>query len=70
MRIVVSYFYTYKVRLGSERFSKKTNREWTRNPTLLDIVVRYIRSLYRQRYIFFLGNSNIYLLFTITNPIL
>ena len=47
MRIAVSYFYAYKVCLGSKRFSKKTNKEWIGNLILLDIIVRYIRSLYR-----------------------
>ena len=52
MRTVVSYFYAYEVRLRSERFSKKTNREWTGNLILLDIVVKYIRSLYRRKVYF------------------
>jgi len=52
MRTAVSYFYAHKVRLGSNRFSKKSNGEWTGNPTLLDIMVRYIRSLHRQKVYF------------------
>ena len=47
MRTVVSYFYTHKVCLKSDYFSKKSNRKWTENPTLSDIVVKYIRSLHR-----------------------
>ena len=47
MHTVVSYFYAYEVHLRSDYFSKKSNREWIGNPTLLDIVARYIRSLHR-----------------------
>ena len=47
MRVAVSYFYAHEVCLKSDRFSKKSNGEWIGNPTLLDIVARYIRSLYR-----------------------
>jgi hypothetical protein len=47
MHIAVSYFYTHEICLKSDQFSEKSNREWTGNLTLLDIVVRYIRSLYR-----------------------
>ena len=70
MRAVVSYFYAHEVRLKSDYFSEKSNGEWTGNPTLLDIVARYMRSLYRQKVCFFLGNTNIYLQFAITNAIL
>ena len=70
MHTAVSYFYTYEVHLRSNYFSKKSNREWTGNPTLLDIMARYIRSLYRQKVYFFLSNTNIYLQFAITNAIL
>jgi hypothetical protein len=70
MHAVVSYFYAYEVCFKSDYFSKKSNREWTENPILLDIVVRYIRSLYRQKVYFFIGNTNIYLQFVITNAIL
>jgi len=52
MRIAVSYFYTYEVRLGSNRFFKKSNGEWIGNPTLLDIMARYIRSLHRRKVYF------------------
>ena len=52
MRIAVSYFYAYEVYLESDRFSKKSNREWTGNLTLLDIMARYIRSLYRRKVYF------------------
>ena len=47
MHIAVSYFYTYKVCFKSNYFSKKNNREWTGNLTLLDIIIRYIKSLHR-----------------------
>ena len=47
MRTAVSYFYTYKVCFKSNQFSKISNRKWIGNPTLLDIVARYIRNLYR-----------------------
>ena len=47
MHAAVSYFYTHKVRLRSNQFSKKSNREWTGNLTLSDIIVKYIKSLYR-----------------------
>ena len=70
MRAAVSYFYTHEVRLGSNQFSEKSNGEWTGNPILSDIVARYIRSLYRQKVYFFLGNTNIYLQFAIINAIL
>ena len=70
MRAAVSYFYAHEVCLRSNQFSKKTNGEWTGNPTLSDIVARYIRSLHRQKVYFFLGNSDIYLLFAIINAIL
>ena len=52
MRIAVSYFYAYKVYLRSKQFSKKSNREWIGNLILLDIIARYIRSLYRQKVYF------------------
>ena len=70
MRAAVSYFYAHEICFKSDRFSKKTNGEWTGNPTLSDIVAKYIRSLHRQKVYFFLGNSNTYLLFAITNVIL
>ena len=70
MCTAVSYFYAYKVRLGSDCFSKKSNREWIGNLTLLDIVAKYIRSLHRQKVCFFFSNTNIYLQFAITNAIL
>ena len=70
MHTAVSYFYTHKVCLKSDYFSKKSNGEWTGNPTLLNIMARYIRSLHRQKVCCFLGNTNIYLQFTITNAIL
>ena len=47
MCAAVSYFYAHEICLGSDQFSEKSNREWTGNPTLLDIVARYIKSLYR-----------------------
>ena len=47
MRVVVSYFYAYEVCLKSNHFSEKSNGEWIGNLILLDIVARYIRSLYR-----------------------
>ena len=47
MHIAVSYFYTYKVCFRSNQFFKKSNREWIGNRTLLDIVARYIKSLYK-----------------------
>ena len=47
MHIVVSYFYAHKVCLKSNHFSKKSNKEWIGNPTLSDIMARYIRSLHR-----------------------
>ena len=47
MRAVVSYFYTHEVCLKSDQFSKISNRKWTENLTLSDIIARYIRSLYR-----------------------
>jgi len=53
MRAVVSYFYAHEVCLGSDRFSEKTNGEWTGNPTLSDIVARYMRSLHRRKVYFF-----------------
>ena len=46
MRTAVFYFYVYEVCFKSDQFSKKSNREWIRNPTLSDIMVRYMRSLY------------------------
>jgi hypothetical protein len=52
MRAAVSYFYTYKVCLKSDRFFKKSNREWMGNLILLDIVARYIRSLYKRKVYF------------------
>ena len=52
MRAAVSYFYAYKVRLRSNQFSKKSDREWLGNLILLDIIVRYIRSLYRRKVYF------------------
>ena len=70
MRAAVSYFYAHEVRLGSDRFSEKSNGEWTGNPTLSDIVARYMRSLHRRKVCFFIGNTNIYLQFAITNAIL
>ena len=47
MRAAVSYFYAHEVRLKSDHFSKKSNKEWIGNPTLSDIMARYIRSLHR-----------------------
>ena len=70
MHTAVSYFYAYEVCLKSDHFSKKSNREWIGNPTLSDIIARYIRSLHRQKVYFFIGNTNIYLQFAITNTIL
>ena len=70
MHTAVSYFYTHEVRFRSDHFSKKNNREQIGNPTLLDIVARYIRSLHRQKVYFFISNTNIYLQFAITNTIL
>jgi hypothetical protein len=52
MRAAVSYFYTHEIHLRSDQFSKKSNREWTGNTTLLDIMARYIRSLHRQKVYF------------------
>ena len=46
MHAAVSYFYTHEVCLGSDQFSKTSNRKWTGNPTLSDIIIKYIRSLY------------------------
>ena len=70
MCTAVSYFYAHEVCFKSDYFSKKSNREWIGNPTLLDIVARYIRSLHRRKVCFFLSNTNIYLQFAITNAIL
>jgi hypothetical protein len=52
MRAAVSYFYAHEIRLGSDRFSEKSNGEWTGNPTLSDIVARYMRSLHRRKVYF------------------
>jgi hypothetical protein len=52
MHTAVSYFYTHEICLESDQFFEKSNREWTGNPTLLDIMVRYIRNLHRQKVYF------------------
>jgi hypothetical protein len=71
MHTAVSYFYTHEIHLKSNQFSKKSNREWTENPTLLNIVARYIKSLYKQKVYFFFSVIPIfYLIFTINNTIL
>ena len=49
MYAAVSYFYAHEVWLKSDQFSEKSNREWTGNLILSDIIVRYIKSLYRQK---------------------
>ena len=52
MRTAVSYFYTHEVYFKNDQFSKKSNREWTGNLTLLDIVARYIKNLHRRKVYF------------------
>jgi hypothetical protein len=49
MRAAISHHFSVTLQMGNERFFEKIDGTWSGNPSISDVVARYMRSLKRRK---------------------